>query len=131
MSIHPLAVVSPLAKIGSGVEIGPFCVIEPNVSIGPDCILDSHVIIKSGTELGPRNRVAEGAVLGGMPQHIHVPDKPGKVMIGSGNTIRENVTIHRALDENRSHDYRRQLPDNGQFAYRPRLPSGKQCDSDQ
>ena len=102
MSIHPLAVVSPLAEIGPGVKIGPYCVIEPNVTIGPDCILESHVVIKEGTTLGPRNRVFEGAVLGGLPQHVHVPERPGKVVIGSGNTIRENVTIHRALDENRA-----------------------------
>jgi UDP-N-acetylglucosamine acyltransferase len=100
MSLHPLAVISPLAEIASGVKIGPFCVIEPNVTIGPDCILESHVIIKEGTALGPRNRVFDGAVLGGLPQHVHIPERPGKVVIGSGNTIRENVTIHRALDEN-------------------------------
>jgi UDP-N-acetylglucosamine acyltransferase len=32
-----------------------------------------------------------------MPQHVHMPDHPGRVVIGSRNTIRENVTIHRAL----------------------------------
>jgi UDP-N-acetylglucosamine acyltransferase len=36
-------------------------------------------------------------VLGGLPQHVHVPAQPGRIVIGSGNTIRENVTIHRAL----------------------------------
>lgn len=102
MSIHPLAVVSPLAQIGPGVKIGPYCVIEPNVTIGPDCVLENHVVIKEGTSLGARNWVFEGAVLGGMPQHVHIPERPGKVVIGSGNTIRENVTIHRALDEHRS-----------------------------
>jgi UDP-N-acetylglucosamine acyltransferase len=100
VSIHPLAVVSPLAEIGTGVEIGPFCVVEPNVSIGPDCILENHVTIKEGTILGARNRVFEGAVLGGMAQHVHAPERAGKVVIGSGNTIRENATIHRALEEN-------------------------------
>jgi UDP-N-acetylglucosamine acyltransferase len=32
-----------------------------------------------------------------MPQHIHMPEHPGVVEIGDGNTIRENVTVHRAL----------------------------------
>jgi UDP-N-acetylglucosamine acyltransferase len=102
VSIHPLAVISPSANIGPGVKIGPYCVIEPNVTIGPDCILENHVIIKEGTTLGAQNRVSEGAVLGGLPQHVHVPEHPGKVIIGSGNTFRENVTIHRALDEHRN-----------------------------
>jgi len=37
-------------------------------------------------------------VLGGLPQHAHMPENPGQVVIGSGNTIRENVTVHRALE---------------------------------
>ena len=98
METHCLAVVSPLAEIGRDVEIGPFCVIEPGAQIGDGCKLESRVVIKRGTALGPNNYVAEGAVLGGMPQHVNMPDAPGGVVIGSGNTIRENVTIHRALE---------------------------------
>jgi UDP-N-acetylglucosamine acyltransferase len=98
VSIHPLAVVHPTARVGREVEIGPFCVVEPDTAIGDESILESHVIIKRGTELGPRNRVCEGAVLGGFPQHVHRPQHPGRVVIGSDNTIRENATIHRALE---------------------------------
>jgi UDP-N-acetylglucosamine acyltransferase len=99
MSIHPLAIVSPLAQIGPDVKIGPFCVVEDDVQIGAGCILESRAVIKSGTTLGPRNRVFEGAIVGGLPQHIHIPERPGRVLIGSDNVIRENVTVHRALDE--------------------------------
>ena len=98
MSIHPLAAVSPQAELGSNVQIGPFSVVQPNVTVGDGCILESHVVVKTGTTLGPDNRVFEGAVLGGFPQHAHMPDRPGRVVIGSGNTIRENVTVHRALE---------------------------------
>lgn len=97
MSVHPLAVVSPTAKIGPNIRIGPFCVIEPDVTIGADCALESHVIIKSGVTLGDNNRVCDGAVLGGFPQHVNMPQRPGRVLIGSGNTIREHVTVHRAM----------------------------------
>ncbi|MFH1268242.1 MAG: acyl-ACP--UDP-N-acetylglucosamine O-acyltransferase [Planctomycetota bacterium] len=102
MATHPLAVVSPMAKIGRDVEIGPFCVIESGVMIGEGCVLESRVVLKQGTTLGPNNQIAEGVVLGGMPQHVNVPDNPGTVVIGSGNTIRENVTIHRAMEEEES-----------------------------
>jgi UDP-N-acetylglucosamine acyltransferase len=102
VSIHPLAVISPTANIAPGVKIGPYCVIEPHVTIGPDCVLETHIVIKEGTVLGARNHVYDNAVLGGLPQHVHAPEHPGKVVIGSGNTFREHVTIHRALDENRS-----------------------------
>lgn len=97
MSIHPLAAVSREARIGSDVTIGPFCVVEPSATLGDGCILENHVVVKSGTTLGANNHVMEGAVLGGFPQHVHMPEKPGGLVIGSGNTIRENVTIHRAL----------------------------------
>lgn len=88
---------SPEAKIGPNVRIGPFCIVEPGVTIGEGCILEGRVTIKSETTLGPNNHLFEGAVIGGLPQHVHVPESPGRVIIGSGNTIRENVTVHRAL----------------------------------
>ena len=97
VSIHPLAVVSSSAQIALNVEIGPFCVVEAGVVLGSGCILDSRATIKEGTCLGENNHVFEGAVIGALPQHIHVPPQPGRVLIGSGNTVRENVTIHRAL----------------------------------
>lgn len=98
MSIHPLALVSSKANLGADARIGPFCVIEDDVTIGDGCTLESHVVVKSGTTLGNDNHVFEGAVLGGMPQHVHVPEAPGGILIGSGNTIRENVTIHRPME---------------------------------
>ncbi|MBN1395581.1 MAG: acyl-ACP--UDP-N-acetylglucosamine O-acyltransferase [Pirellulales bacterium] len=97
MSIHPTAIVDPSAQIGPNVEIGPYCIVESGAKIGPGCTLASHAVVKRGTQLGENNRVGEGAVLGGLPQHVQVPDRPGRVVIGAGNTIRENVTVHRAL----------------------------------
>lgn len=102
MSIHPLACVSPAANIGRDVQIGPFCLVEADVTIGDGCQLDSRVCIKSGTTLGPQNHVFEGAVLGGLPQSIKIPERLGNLVIGSHNTIRENVTFHRALHSDRS-----------------------------
>jgi UDP-N-acetylglucosamine acyltransferase len=98
MNIHPSAVVSSNARLGAGVRIGPFCVIEDEVTLGDGCVLDGHVIVKQGTTLGEYNHIFEGAVLGGMPQHAHMPERPGTVLIGSHNVIRENATVHRALE---------------------------------
>jgi UDP-N-acetylglucosamine acyltransferase len=95
-------VVNPGVSIAGDATIGPFCVIEPDVVIGEGCVLESMVVVKSGTTLGANNHVYEGAVLGGPPQHVHMPAHPGRVTIGSGNTIREFVTIHRALEEDKS-----------------------------
>jgi UDP-N-acetylglucosamine acyltransferase len=97
VSVHSSAIVCSTAQIGSDVQIGPFCVVESGAVIGNGCILDGRVTVKQGTTLGTNNRVSEGAILGGLPQHVHVPENPGRVVIGSNNVIRENVTIHRAL----------------------------------
>jgi UDP-N-acetylglucosamine acyltransferase len=73
--------------------------VEPDVVIGDDCTLASRVVIKSGTTLGDNNTIHEGTVIGGLPQHTRMPEKLGRVLIGSHNTIRENCTVHRALHE--------------------------------
>ncbi|MEX0676654.1 MAG: acyl-ACP--UDP-N-acetylglucosamine O-acyltransferase [Pirellulales bacterium] len=99
MNIHPLAIVSPQARLGQGATVGPFSIIEPDVVLGKNCTLASRVVIKNGTTLGDNNRVYEGAVLGGDPQHTRMPERLGRVVIGSNNTLRENVTVHRALSE--------------------------------
>jgi UDP-N-acetylglucosamine acyltransferase len=98
VSIHPLAVVSPHAELGANVRIGPFCVVEAGVVLGDGCHLAGRVTVKSGTILGCDNLVLEGTVLGGMPQHIHMPEHPGTTEIGDGNVFRENCTVHRALE---------------------------------
>lgn len=97
MKIHPLAVVSPQADLAMDVEIGPFAVIEAGAQIGEGCRIASRAVIKSGTRLGPYNDVYEGAVLGGLPQHLKAPPAIGDLLIGARNTFRENVTVHRGL----------------------------------
>jgi UDP-N-acetylglucosamine acyltransferase len=97
VNIHPLAVVSPQAQIGSGVRIGPFAIVEDDVIIGEGCQLTGHAVVKSGTIMGPNNTVCEAAVIGGRPQHVRCPSDIGNVIIGAGNTFREGSTVHRAV----------------------------------
>lgn len=95
MNIHPTAVVSPTARIGTNVVISPYAVIEDDTEIGYDCEIRSHAVIKRFTTLGPANIVYEGAVLGGEPQDISFIDCTSYLRIGANNRIREGVTIHR------------------------------------
>jgi UDP-N-acetylglucosamine acyltransferase len=99
VNIHPLALVSSQAQLGAGVTIGPFCIVESDVVIGDHCTLASRAVVKSGVTLGANNTLYEGAVLGGFPQHVRMPEQLGRVVIGTGNTFRENTTVHRALHE--------------------------------
>jgi len=95
--IHPLALVSPKAKIGQDVQIGPFCIIEDDVEIGEGTCLEARVSIKQGSVVGSNNHIFEGAVIGGLPQCVGLNGECGTVVIGDGNTIRENCTIHRSM----------------------------------
>lgn len=97
MTIHPLAVVHPQAQIGAGVKIGPFAIVEEDVVIGEGCQIAGHAVIKSGVSMGASNVIGEGAIIGGLPQHVRCPQDIGRVEIGANNCIREYATIHRAM----------------------------------
>jgi len=97
VSIHPLAVVSPGARLGIGVTVGPFATIEADAELGDYCTVCSGVVIKAGVTAGCHNEFGEHAVIGGAPQHVARPAEIGSVVIGDHNVFREHVTIHRAL----------------------------------
>ena len=97
MSIHPTAIISPDARLGSNVQIGPYCIVEADVEISDGCVLENHAVIKSGTTLGRNNRLFESTVIGAPPQHTEIPERTGRVEIGDNNIFREYATVHRAL----------------------------------
>lgn len=99
MNVHPTALISPRSKLADNVRLGPYVVIEDWVEIGEDCVIDSHAVIKSHTTMGRGNRVAEHAVLGGVPQDVKFRGETSRLLIGDDNLIREFVTIHRASGE--------------------------------
>lgn len=97
MSIHPLALVSPDARLGVGVTIHAFATVEAGVELGDYCTVASGSVIKSGVKAGCHNEFAEHSVIGGTPQHVARPERVGLVVIGDHNVFREHVTVHRAL----------------------------------
>ncbi|HUK90537.1 MAG TPA: acyl-ACP--UDP-N-acetylglucosamine O-acyltransferase [Blastocatellia bacterium] len=96
MTVHSTAIVGETARLGSEVTIGPYCVIEDEVEIGDRTEIRAHAVIKRFTSLGSDNIVYEGAILGGEPQDTGFDGAESRLLIGSHNRIRENVTIHRA-----------------------------------
>ncbi len=95
MSAHPSAVIHPGAKLGEGVEIGPFCVIGDEVEIGAGTRIDSHVVIHGPTRIGRDNRIHSFAAIGGEPQDKKFRGERCELVIGDRNLIREFVTINR------------------------------------
>lgn len=95
MSVHPSAVIHPGAKLGEGVEIGPFCVVGDEVEIGAGTRIDSHVVIHGPTRIGLDNRIHSFAAIGGEPQDKKFRGERCELVIGDRNLIREFVTINR------------------------------------
>jgi UDP-N-acetylglucosamine acyltransferase len=92
--IHPTALIEDGAKLGAGVEIGPFCHVGPRAVLDDGVRLLSHAVVKGVTRIGARTVVHPGAVLGGEGQ-IRGNDFPeGRLEIGADCVLRELVTMN-------------------------------------
>ena len=95
--IHPTAIVSPEAEVGDNVEIGPYAIINGKVKIGRGTRVESYVCIGMGLGsvlIGEDNHFFPGSVIGGTPQDLSYKGEETCLVLGSGNTIREYVTIN-------------------------------------
>lgn len=93
--IHSTAVVSPDAELDLEVSIGAWCRIGPRVRIGRGSRLDSHVVIEGTTEIGTGNRFFPFATIGLDPQDLKYQGEETLLRVGSDNTFREYVNVHR------------------------------------
>ncbi len=97
--IHPTAIVSPDAQIGTDTEIGPYCVVEANVRLGDRCKLHSHVVIHGHCEIGDENEFFPFAAIGIKSQDLKYAGEPTALFINDRNVFRENTTVHRGTTE--------------------------------
>ena len=125
--INATAVISPQAKLGANVAIGPAVVVEAGTSIGNNCVIYPGVYIGRETNIGPdgliyanvsiREKISigarviihSGAVIGSdgfgfVPQsggHFKIP-QVGSVVIGDDVEIGANVCVARGTLGNTS-----------------------------
>ncbi|MBX3687335.1 MAG: acyl-ACP--UDP-N-acetylglucosamine O-acyltransferase, partial [Rhodocyclaceae bacterium] len=92
--IHPSAIVHPDARIGNGVEIGPYSIIGADVEIGDECRIGPHVVIEGNTRIGRENRIFQFCSIGAAPQDKKYDDEPTRLVIGDRNTIREYCSFN-------------------------------------
>lgn len=95
MSIHDTAIVAANARIGEGVEVGPYTVIGDDVDIGAGTRIGSHVVIQGPTRIGVDNQIFQFASIGDQPQDKKYAEEPTRLTIGDRNTIREFCTLSR------------------------------------
>lgn len=96
MSIHPTAIIDPLAEIHPSVTIGPFAVVDGPVRIRENCRIDAHAVILGRIDIGPGSQIHSHAVIGDLPQDRGFAGEESGVRIGGGCIIREGATIHRS-----------------------------------
>ncbi|MGF1493155.1 MAG: acyl-ACP--UDP-N-acetylglucosamine O-acyltransferase [Microcoleaceae cyanobacterium] len=94
--VHPTAVIHPGAELHPTVQVGAYAVIGEHVKIGPGTTIGTHVVIDGWTEIGARNQIFSGAIIGSEPQDLKYQGAVTFVKIGNENLIREYVTINRA-----------------------------------
>ena len=92
--IHPMAVVSPGARLGTGVTVGPFCTVGGDVELGNGVTLISHVAVAGRTTVGARTRIFPFASIGHEPQDLKYRGEASRLEIGDDCLIREGVTMN-------------------------------------
>ena len=97
--IHPTAIVSSKAKLGSNVTIDAFTVVEDDVEIGEDCTIGPSVVIYNGARIGKRVKIMQGASVSNIPQDLKYANEESYFYIDNDTVIREFVTLHRGTIE--------------------------------
>ncbi len=99
VQVHPSTVVHKDAQLAQSVTIGPNCVIDSGVSIGAGTVLGANVVVGKDVKIGQNNQFFANSVIGGRPQVLGLNSDTGVggLVIGDGNVIREQVTIHPSM----------------------------------
>jgi len=93
--IHQTAVIDETAQVHESCDIGPYVVVGADVVIGAGNTLGPHVVVQGPTTIGENNHIFQFASIGADPQDLKFDGTESRLEIGSGNRIREFVTVNR------------------------------------
>lgn len=91
--IHPTSIISPNARLGSAVSVGPYTIIHDNVEIGDNSSIGSHCEIGVATSLGDGSplRIGDGANIRSHSILYESSSFGDKLVTGHRITVRENT----------------------------------------
>ncbi len=89
------AVISPRARLGRDVRIGPFALVGDDVELGDACILHSHAVVQGPSHFGAGNVFHPFCAVGGAPQDLKYGGERTALEVGEKNIFREYVTVSR------------------------------------
>jgi UDP-N-acetylglucosamine acyltransferase len=85
--IDSRAIVSPSARVGSGVRIGEDCVLEP------------HAVVRGPARFGCKNIFDSFCSVGGDPQDLKFSGERTELVVGDANRFREFSTVSRGTTQ--------------------------------
>jgi UDP-perosamine 4-acetyltransferase len=86
-AVHPAALVSPSARLGSGVAVMARAVVGTETAIEDFAIVNTAAVVEHDGLIGAAAHVGPGAVLAG---HVQVG---ARALLGVGSAVRPGVTI--------------------------------------
>ena len=95
VKIHPTAIISPQAQIGTGVEIGPYAIIEGKVEIAQNTVIAGHTVIYGDTQIGQNCFIGSFSSLGLPPQDNDYQGEDTKLIIGNNVQVREYCSLNK------------------------------------
>ena len=95
--ISPLAYVDPGAQLGRDVIIHPFAFVDRDTVIGDGCEIFPYASVMKGARMGAHNKVCQGAIVSADPQDFRWKGQPTECRVGDNNVIREHVIINRSI----------------------------------
>jgi len=95
VAVHSTALVHAKAKVGTSVEVGPYCVVGEGVELGDGCVLRHHVNLEGPSRFGKKNTFHPFCSIGGKTQDLKYKGEPTHLEVGDENDFREFVTVNR------------------------------------
>ena len=92
--ISPLAIIEEGAQIGENVAIAPYVFISADSIIGDGTTIAQGACIYGKTTIGKNNRIFSHAVIGSVPQDLKYNGEEVELVIGDDNTIREFTLLN-------------------------------------
>lgn len=87
-AVHPSAIISPSAEIGTGTVVMPNVVVNSNAKIGNHCIINTGAIIEHNAQISDYVHISVGVKLGGTVSiGTHT-------CVGIGAVVNNNISIH-------------------------------------
>jgi UDP-N-acetylglucosamine acyltransferase len=99
MAIDPTARVADGARIGNGVEIGPYCLVGQQVELNDGVRLIAHVNVAGVTTIGEGTVAYPFVSLGTPPQSAHYRGGATRLLIGARCELREGVTMNTGTED--------------------------------